>query len=67
MANGNEKLDLPSEVLRLKVQAFQKCHTSQARLYGYDPVSGELRNTDLKQTLFWYFEEPGREEYTFYQ
>lgn len=64
---GNVALDLPPEILRLKVQIFQECHVSQARRYGYDPVSGELRGTDLKETLLWYFEDPGREEYTFYR
>lgn len=61
--NGNVSLDLTSEILRLKVQAFQDCHVSQAMVYGYDPVSNELHNTDLKETLTWYFENPGREEY----
>ncbi len=67
MPNGNAALDLSPEILRLKTRAFQKCHVSQARLYGYDPASGELRSTDLKETLFWYFEDPGREEYAFYR
>jgi LmbE family N-acetylglucosaminyl deacetylase len=67
MPNGNVTLDLSSEILGLKVQAFQECHVSQARLYGYDPVSDELRNTDLKETLSWYFEDPGREEFAFFR
>jgi len=66
-SNGNAAFDLTSEIIRLKIRAFQECHVSQAKLYGYDPVSGKLRNTDLKETLYWYFEEPGREEYTFYR
>lgn len=65
--NGNVPVDLSPEILTLKVQAFQECHVSQARLYGYDSVSAELRNTDLKGTLSWYFENPGREEYTFFR
>lgn len=65
--NGNVSVDLSSEILGLKVQAFQECHVSQARLYGYDPVSDELRRTDLKETLYWYFEDPGREEYAFFR
>jgi len=64
--NGNASLDLDSATLKLKVQTFQKCHVSQATVYGYDQVSGELRKTDLKETLLWYFEKPGREEYAFY-
>lgn len=67
MPSGNVSLPLSSEILGLKVQAFQECHVSQARLHGYDPVSDELRNTDLKETLSWYFEDPGREEYTFFR
>lgn len=62
---GNFALDLSPEIRRLKIRAFQECHASQAKRYGYDPVSGELRNTDLREILFWYFEDPGREEYTF--
>lgn len=65
--DGNVSLDLCSEILGLKVQAFQECHVSQARLYGYDPVSDELCDTDLKETLYWYFEDPGREEYAFFR
>jgi LmbE family N-acetylglucosaminyl deacetylase len=65
--HGNVVLDLSPENRRLKIQAFQECHVTQARRYGYDPFSGELRNTDLRETLFWYFENPGREEYTFYR
>ena len=67
MSSGNVTLDLSSEILRQKVHAFQKCHVSQARVYGYDLVSGELKNTDLKETLYWYFEQPGREEYAFFR
>jgi len=67
MPNGNVSLDLSPEILGLKVQAFEECHVSQARLYGYDPASDKLRNTDLKETLSWYFEDPGREEYTFFR
>jgi LmbE family N-acetylglucosaminyl deacetylase len=63
MPNGNASLDLNSETITLKVQAFQECHVSQAVIYGYHPVSNELRNTHLKETLLWYFENPGREEY----
>ena len=63
--NGNASLDLNSDTIRLKAQAFQECHVSQAMIYGYNPVSSELRNTDLKETLLWYFENPGREEYAF--
>lgn len=65
--HGNVVLNLSPEIRRLKVQAFQECHVTQAQCYGYDPVSGELRTTDLRETLFWYFENPGREEYTFYR
>jgi LmbE family N-acetylglucosaminyl deacetylase len=67
MPNGNFTLDLSSQILRLKVQAFQECHVSQARLYGYNPVSHKLFNTDLEETLSWYFEYPGREEYAFFR
>lgn len=69
MPGGNISLDLSSEILRLKVQAFQECHVSQARLYGYgyDPASNKLRNTHMKETFFWYFEDPGREEYAFFR
>lgn len=66
MPKGNASLDLNSEIIRLKVQAFQECHVSQAIVYGYDPVSNDLHNTDLKETLLWYFENPGREEYAFF-
>ncbi len=65
--NGNVSLPVSPEIRALKVQIFQGCHVSQARLYGYDPVSRELRNTHLKETLSWYFEDPGREEYTFFR
>ncbi len=67
MQNGNVSVDLSSEILALKVRAFQECHASQAEIYGYNPVSNELRDTDLKETLSWYFEESSKEEYTFYQ
>lgn len=63
---GNASLDLSHEILRLKKEAFGKCHVSQALVYGYDPVSNELRSTDLKETLSWYFENPGREEFAFF-
>ncbi len=65
--DGNFALDLSPEIRRLKIRAFQECHASQAKRYGYDPVLGELRNTHLRETLLWYFEGPGREEYTFYR
>jgi LmbE family N-acetylglucosaminyl deacetylase len=65
--NGNFALDLPPEIQRLKVRAFQECHVTQAKLYGYDPETDKLRRTDLRETLSWYFETPGREEYTFYR
>lgn len=64
---GNRTIDLSPEIRRLKIKAFQECHVSQAKLYGYDPISGKLRDTDLRETLSWYFEDPGREEYTFYR
>lgn len=67
MPKGNIALDLSPDILKLKVQVFQQCHVSQARLYGYDEVTGKLRNSDLKATLSWYFEYPGREDYTFYR
>lgn len=63
---GNASLDLNSEIIRLKVQSFQECHVSQAMVYGYDSVSKVLHNTDLKETLLWYFENSGREEFTFF-
>jgi len=63
---GNFVLNLPSEIRRLKIRAFQECHVSQANLYGYDET-GKLRNTDLQETLYWEFENLGREEYTFYK
>jgi len=62
---GNVTLDLKPEILKLKIQAFQECHKSQAKLYGYDPVSRKLRDTDLRETLQWEFES-GKEQYTFY-
>jgi LmbE family N-acetylglucosaminyl deacetylase len=65
MPEGNASLELDSEIIRLKVQVFQECHVSQAKDYGYDPASNELYNTHLKETLLWYFEDPGREEYAF--
>ncbi len=66
MPGGNFVLSLPPEIRRLKIRAFQECHVSQANLYGYDKT-GKLRNTDLRETLYWYFEDPAREEYTFYK
>jgi len=33
MPNGNFSIDFTSNILRLKVQAFQECHVSQAKLY----------------------------------
>ena len=66
MLNGNASLNLDSKIISLKMQAFQECHVSQALVYGYDPVSSELRDTQLKETLTWYFENPGREEYALF-
>jgi len=63
---GNFLLSLPPKIRRLKIRAFQECHASQASLYGYDKT-GKLRNTDLRDTLYWYFENPAREEYTFHK
>ena len=65
--DGNKEVNLIPEILELKKRTFSECHVSQAKIYGYDGVSGKLRNTDLKETLSWYFEDPGKEEYTFYQ
>jgi LmbE family N-acetylglucosaminyl deacetylase len=64
---GTHHLELASEILTLKVRAFQECHVSQARDYGYDPVSGKLRDSCLKETLSWYFESAGGEESTFFR
>ncbi|HEY4674735.1 MAG TPA: PIG-L family deacetylase [Candidatus Bathyarchaeia archaeon] len=61
---GNFMLPLSPEIRRLKIEAFQECHTSQAKEYGY--VDGKLRNSQLKETLKWEFES-GREEYAFYK
>jgi len=63
--NGNFTLSLSAELIELKIAAFQTCHVSQADRYGYDPNTGRLRDSDLKETLSWYFEESGREEYTY--
>ena len=62
---GNFTLYLSHEIQRLKTKAFQECHVSQAKLYGYDET-GKLRDTDLRETLLWEFES-GEEEYTFYK
>ena len=67
ITDGNFKLDLPSEILKQKVDAFQKCHVTQSEDYGYDLGSGKLKNTQLEETLYWYFENPRREEYTFFR
>jgi LmbE family N-acetylglucosaminyl deacetylase len=61
---GNFMLPLFPEIRRLKIEAFQECHTSQAKEYGY--INGKLRNSQLKETLEWEFES-GREEYAFYK
>jgi LmbE family N-acetylglucosaminyl deacetylase len=63
--DGNITLHLPPTVLRLKIQAFQECHRSQAQLYGYDSA-GKLRDTEIRETLRWQFES-GREEFAFYR
>lgn len=63
---GNFILDLSPEIRRLKIKAFHECHVSQAELYGYDKT-GKLRDSHLRETLYWYFEGPGTEEYTFYK
>ena len=63
---GNFTLDLSPEIRRLKIKVFQECHVSQAKLYGYDET-GKLRDSHLRETLYWYFENPGREKYTFYK
>jgi len=62
---GNITLNLTPEIQKLKAQVFHECHTSQAKLYGYDPVSHKLRDSDLRETLQWEFES-GKEQYTFY-
>lgn len=64
---GNIKLNLSPKILELKKRAFQECHVSQAKIYGYDPTSGELHDSDLQPTLLWNFEDPGEEEFTFYK
>jgi len=61
---GNFLLHLPLNVVILKKTAFQKCHKSQAELYGYH--NDKLRDTDLRETLLWEFES-GKEEYAFYK
>ncbi|MDH5440432.1 MAG: PIG-L family deacetylase [Candidatus Bathyarchaeota archaeon] len=63
---GNYVLEVSPTIRRLKTRIFQECHASQSQLYGYDS-SGNLRQTDLRETLYWYFENPGREECTFYR
>ena len=63
---GNQPVPLSPEIQKLKIRAFQECHVSQARCYGYDPVSGKLRESQLRDTLLWEFEE-GREEFTFFK
>lgn len=65
LPNGNMTLDLSSEIITMKKEVFCKCHKSQAALYGYESISGQLLNTDLKETLYWYFESPGSEAFTF--
>jgi len=65
--NGNYILYVSPEIRKQKVIAFHECHVSQAKIYGYEPISGKLRDTDLKETLSWYFENPGTEEYTYYK
>jgi LmbE family N-acetylglucosaminyl deacetylase len=67
LQNGNVSVDLSSKILRLKLRAFEECHVSQSKEYGYDPVSGALRDTHLRETLLWYFEGPRKEEYSFYR
>ncbi len=65
--NGNVWLDLPPKILNLKKRAFQECHVTEARKYGYDENTGYLRNgsNDLRSTLLWSF-EAGSEQYTFF-
>jgi len=65
LPKGNVTLDLSPEILIMKKEAFCVCHKSQAIIYGYNSISEQLLNTDLKETLSWYFETPGCEEYTF--
>jgi len=64
--NGNKWLDLPLKILNLKKRAFQECHITEARKYGYD-YTGYLRNgsNQLRPTLLWSF-EAGSEQYTFF-
>ena len=64
--DGNKVILLNPDTQRLKIKAFQDCYESQATLYGYDHTTGELRETDLQETLQWEFES-GREEYTFFE
>jgi LmbE family N-acetylglucosaminyl deacetylase len=63
--NGNVTLTLSPKIQKLKAMIFQECHKSQAVLYGYDPVSRKLRDSNLRATLEWEFES-GKEQYTFY-
>ncbi len=63
--NGNFTLYLAPEVQKLKTRIFQECHLSQAKLYGYDPITKCLRNSDLRETLQWEFES-GKEQYTYH-
>lgn len=65
-ADGNRAVHLNPETLRLKIRAFQDCYESQSKLYGYDQETGELRETDLRETLHWEFES-GKEEYTYFK
>jgi LmbE family N-acetylglucosaminyl deacetylase len=62
---GNVTINLSPEVQKLKINAFQKCHKSQVELFGYDPVSKQLKDSNLKETLQWEFES-GKEQYTFF-
>ena len=65
MPNGNYVLSLSQHIRDLKLAAFQECHASQSDSYGYFPSTNELRNTHLKETLIWYFEDPIKEEYSY--
>jgi len=62
--NGNITEKLSPEIIKMKLDAFQKCHKSQADLYGY--IDGKLRDSNLKETLSWYFEETGNEQFAYY-
>lgn len=62
---GNVTLKLTPKFQKLKIVAFHRCHQSQAALYGYDPVSRKLLDSDLQETLKWEFES-GKERYSFY-